>query len=345
MSRYGSVEIVSGTSLLSAVVENGDPDALESFVNAEIAALPAGYVVTALTLAGAGDGSAFTVTIESGLAADVTGGFEDPPTVKCYLASSAEELLVRQNAVRPLTGTVCDVQIAGASKGQRFMGMFVVGVVIGEGGGLTGPTGTTGPTGQTGETGAASTVTGPTGATGPTGPTGPTGATGTPGSATATGSTGPTGPSGGPTGSTGSTGPTGVTGPTGAASTTTGPTGPGAPNFTDPFTSNSATSNLIRNIALTDDAITRIVVFITARDETTNWYERKSATQWTRSSGGNATQLGGDDGPVSVDNIGVTGFSIVGNGTGVDIMYGGSNLVDTRGVAEIFIDTVPVAVA
>lgn len=104
-------------------------------------------------------------------------------------------------------------------------------------------------------------------------------------------------------------------------------------------------SNLIRNVPLADDAITRIVVFCVARDTGSNWYDRKSATQWTRSSGGVATQLGSDDGPVPVDNIGVTGLTLVANGNGVDILYGGSNIVDTNGQADTFIDVVPIATA
>jgi hypothetical protein len=199
MSRYGSVLVAGPSSLISRVVESSEESSLEALVNAELAAIPAGYVVLVIALAGAGDGFAFTVTIEAGAIADVEGGIS-LPSVRCYAAATAEELARREAAVRPLSGTVADVQVAGGSKGQLFMGMIVQGVVASTNTGPTGPTGATGPTGQTGPTGAASTVTGPTGATGPTGtaltgPTGPTGQTGPTGGAGATGNTGPTGTS------------------------------------------------------------------------------------------------------------------------------------------------------
>ncbi len=222
MSRFGSVTISGPASLLTRVVENSDPTALASLVNGAIAVLPPGYVVVGLTLAGAGDGNAFTVTIEAGAAADVIGGFTSPPAVTCFIGSNAEVLRLTAEAVLPSSGTLADVQIAGSSKGALFMGLVTVGVVVGEGAGITGPTGATGATGPTGVTGPGGAATN-TGATGPTGPTGPTGATGPTG---VTGPTGPTGPTGatGPTGRTGPTGVTGATGPTG----TTGPTGSSA---------------------------------------------------------------------------------------------------------------------
>lgn len=197
--------------------------------------------------------------------------------------------------------------------------------------GTTGTTGTTGPTGNTGPAGSATATgaTGPTGTTGPTGRTGPTGVTGAQSTVT-----GPTGPSG-PTGSTGAATNTGAT----------GPTGPGASNFNDSFTSSVAASAVIRHIDITDDAVTRFVIFTGSRDTTDNWYKKKSSTEFTRSSGGVAVQLGIDDGPTPADDIGITGMTIVVNGNGVDLMYGGSDSVHTRGIMETFLDTVPIAVA
>ena len=229
MSRYGSVLIAGPSSVLKRVVQASEPELLAAQVNAEIAALPGTYTVIVLGLAGAGDGHTFTVTIEAALKTDVTdGGFSDVPTVLCYLASDASELARSQPT--PSSGTIADVQTAGGSKGQRFMGMVVLGTVIAPSSG-TGSTGGTGPTGPSGPTGTAGSATN-TGATGVTGPTGSTGPTGTPGGAANTGATGPTGITGatGPTGITGATGipgsatntgATGVTGPTGS----TGPTG------------------------------------------------------------------------------------------------------------------------
>jgi len=166
MSRFGTVTLASASSLATRVVESADPADLQARVNAaitEIYALAGSYQITAMTLAGAGDGHSFTVTIEAGKTADlVDGGFPSAPSVVCYLASQAEALAVAHAAALPTSGTISDSQVAGASKGTQFMGMLVRGTPTG------GPTGPTGPTGRTGPTG-------PTGSTGPTGTTGPTG--------------------------------------------------------------------------------------------------------------------------------------------------------------------------
>lgn len=130
MSRYGSVTIASDASLITRVVQSAEPDDLSARANAAIAALPAGYVVVGLTLAGAGDGATFTVTVEAGLAQDVVGGFTDPPVVTCFLASEAGALLLARQPAGPQVGGVfADTQLAGASKGTRFMGMVVDGEI------------------------------------------------------------------------------------------------------------------------------------------------------------------------------------------------------------------------
>jgi len=363
MSRYGSVVVTGPGSLSSNVVENSDPEALASVVNSVIAALPLGYVVIALTLVGAGDGNAFTVTIEAAAAADVVDGFLSPPSVRCYLASNAEDLLTALEGVTPSSGQIADFQIVGSSKGQLFMGMVVIGEVAPTG--RTGPTGVSGVTGRTGPTGA----TGPTGqagaaantgATGRTGPTGPTGATGMTGAAStvtgptgtvgATGATGQTGATGatGVTGPTGVTGGAGVTGPTGAASTVTGPTGmtgadTNAPNITGVFTSSSSVAATLQTIALTDDAITRITVFLWARDTGVLWYEGKSSTQWTRAAAGFAVQLGTEEAPLPQKTIvsAVTGLIVTPSGNNILVQYGGSNSIHTAGGYKIWIETNP----
>ncbi len=137
MSRYGSIAVTSPSSVLTRIVESSEPADLQARVNAAIAALPGGSVVTALTLAGAGDGALFTVTIEAGAAADVTGGFASPPSVTCFLGANAESMLVAHGVVS--NGAFADAQVAGASKGTRFMGMLVKGTVVG------GDTGTISP--------------------------------------------------------------------------------------------------------------------------------------------------------------------------------------------------------
>ena len=164
MSRYGSVTITSPASRLSRVVENAEAPVLEALTNAALSALPSGYVVVGLTLAGAGDGSTFTVTIEAGAAADVVGGFTSPPTVTCFQASDAETLELLRSEAGPSSGDFADTQVAGASQGRRFMTMVVRGALPGPGG-----------SGPTGPTGAPSMATGPTGPTGASGSTGPTG--------------------------------------------------------------------------------------------------------------------------------------------------------------------------
>src|SRR6185295_17286668 len=208
MSRYGSANITGPGSLVTRVCESADPEVVAALGNAAIQALPSGYIVIDLALAGAGDGQMFTLTIEAAAPSDLLeGGFLSPPVVQCYLGSDAESLSRAQSALVPASGILADVQSAGASSGNRFMGMLVLGQVIIPVSG-TGPTGATGPTGSPG-----------TGATGPTG---------TAGAATTTGATGPTGATGstGPTGSASTvTGPTGSTGPTGGAAVAGGALG------------------------------------------------------------------------------------------------------------------------
>jgi len=129
--RYGSVTVSGANSLISRVVQSAMPTDLAARVNAAIAALPAGYVVVGLTLAGAGQGHTFTVEIEAGLLADVSGGFQAAaPQVTCFLASEAEALLLARIQASPAIGQVfADTQVAGASDGTRFMGMVVRGIV------------------------------------------------------------------------------------------------------------------------------------------------------------------------------------------------------------------------
>jgi hypothetical protein len=127
MSRYGSVAITSPASVLTKIVESSLPDDLAARTNAALAAVPDHYVVVGITLAGAGDGFTFTVTIEAGAEADTTGGFPVAPSVVCFLASEADALLLARNAAAPGSGSLADTQVAGAAKGTRFMGLLVLG--------------------------------------------------------------------------------------------------------------------------------------------------------------------------------------------------------------------------
>jgi hypothetical protein len=131
MSRYGSVN--TGQPTLTRVVEAAEPEPLALRVNAAVAelALAGATVLTALSLAGAGDGHTFTVTIEAAAPAAVVGGITPFGGVRCYLASSAEALaLARQAAALPaVLQPFVDSQVSGSSKGARFMGMLVYGVL------------------------------------------------------------------------------------------------------------------------------------------------------------------------------------------------------------------------
>jgi len=129
MSRYGSVTISGPAALVTRIVQSADADDLTALTNAAIAALPAGYVVVGITLAGAGDGATFTVTIEAGATADVVGGFTGMPSVACFMASEAEALLLARLQAGPTGGAFADTQVVGASKGTRFMGMVVKGTL------------------------------------------------------------------------------------------------------------------------------------------------------------------------------------------------------------------------
>ena len=117
------------------------------------------------------------------------------------------------------------------------------------------------------------------------------------------------------------------------------------PTFTDTFTSTSATSAVVRNIALSDDTCYVFTVICFARNTTTGYYVKKSTTNWRRASGGGATQIGGEEGPTAVDGITVTGLTVVANANGVDIKYGGSGSVHTQGFTLAFISSNGLAAA
>jgi hypothetical protein len=128
------------------IVQSADPTDLQNLVNAAIGTIDrVTNAITSITLAGAGDGHTFVVLIESAPLANVTGGISGsgvaPPLlisqVRCYLASTAEELETAKTAAGapaalplppldvPFPYSVLDEQVAGSSKGTRFMGMTV----------------------------------------------------------------------------------------------------------------------------------------------------------------------------------------------------------------------------
>ena len=121
----------------------------------------------------------------------------------------------------------------------------------------------------------------------------------------------------------------------------------GAASYQGTFTSSSATAAVLQNIALADNALLRVTFIVIARNTTTGWYKKKSSTEWTRSTGGGATQLGTEDGPAAFDGTGlaVTGASIVANANGVDVKYGGSAGGHTAGTFKIYVESIPQAAA
>jgi hypothetical protein len=139
MSRYGTV--LGGTANARAfVVQGADPDSLLAAMVAASAALAAVQpplvdpVTTSLTLTGAGDGHTFVLEVEKAASANVDGGADVIGTPDFLIAATAEELQ-RQLAAIQSTNAILDVQIAGASKGQRVMAMVVFGTLRPSGGG------------------------------------------------------------------------------------------------------------------------------------------------------------------------------------------------------------------
>jgi len=139
MSQYGSIGLLSAAN--TVFVESADPEDLQARVIAELAAIDDSLAITAITLAGGGDGHTFVVAIESGPLTDAFGGLPGTSlpvigtVVRCYLAGTAEELSRAQaeaGVPDPVVAgqltipyALADVQLAGSSKGTRFMGMSV----------------------------------------------------------------------------------------------------------------------------------------------------------------------------------------------------------------------------
>lgn len=135
MSRYGT--FTSGPNVIALQAQSSLAEDLQAQTMAKIAALPAGYVVVDIALAGAGDGFEFMVNIEAVPTADVlSGGFAAPPSLVFYQASEASALGVARRLASPPSGPVADSQLVGASQGTRFMGMLVLGTLAGADGGI-----------------------------------------------------------------------------------------------------------------------------------------------------------------------------------------------------------------
>jgi hypothetical protein len=137
MSNYG---IVTDPSLATtAVLQSADPADLQDKVNTYLASLDSQTtLVTDITLAGAGDGHTFVALVQSAPEGSAQGGLPCgntvgilPTQVRCFLAGTAEDMLRAQaaagvpSAVLGVGYSAMDVQVAGSSKGTRFMGMTV----------------------------------------------------------------------------------------------------------------------------------------------------------------------------------------------------------------------------
>jgi len=144
MTTFGRIGIGGGAEAI--LVEAADASILQDQVNAALASLDDTRAITAMTLAGSGDGHTFVVILEHAPVANVTGGLfgvDDGiqvTLVRCWLAADEQELArAKTLAGSPASGPVgpygiVDEQMAGGSKGQRFMGMTIfVLASVGEG--------------------------------------------------------------------------------------------------------------------------------------------------------------------------------------------------------------------
>jgi hypothetical protein len=133
--------ITDPSNVVAAAIQSSDPTDLQNRINTYLASLdPQTTLLASITLAGGGDGHTFVALIETGPSADINGGLAvgatagvQPTQVRCYLGSTGEDLAIAKAAAgfpAPVLGLGflgLDEQVAGASKGTRFMGMTVFG--------------------------------------------------------------------------------------------------------------------------------------------------------------------------------------------------------------------------
>jgi hypothetical protein len=139
-----------GTSVGSAfirIVQSAEPTDLAARVNAALQSLstelgPTGRVL-GIEIAGAGDGHTFIVEIAAQVAATfnpivlAAGAYAFAPSVVqavCYMAADAGELRIARDRAIAAGGValsfVLTEEIAGASKGTRFMGLILYNPII-----------------------------------------------------------------------------------------------------------------------------------------------------------------------------------------------------------------------
>jgi hypothetical protein len=140
MSRYGT--IVNGFTAVVDFVQAADVLDMSRLATKALAAIPSANLITAIDLAGAGDGHTFVLMIEHAQATagapavqNVVGGLVAEDTdLLFYLAGTAEALgvarslqgLIASGQPAPMTATIFDELISGASQGTRVMGCIVL---------------------------------------------------------------------------------------------------------------------------------------------------------------------------------------------------------------------------
>lgn len=131
----------AGADITSEYIQASDAETLADLVNKYLSTFTSGNIITAINLAGAGDGHSFVVMIESAESeADVdSGGLAAAGTqVTCYAAATGPELTRARIAagsptpfVNPspppdaVDWTAYDNQFAGGSQGALFLGLTV----------------------------------------------------------------------------------------------------------------------------------------------------------------------------------------------------------------------------
>jgi hypothetical protein len=134
MTQYATSLLSDATSTF---VQAAEADLMASQLNTIFQQLE--NVVIALTLAGAGDGHTFVVNVVQSANPITEGPFDvlgEKTLIGCYLASTGETLAAARAAAvtnmqaqtPPDPGddlVLTDEQVAGSSKGTRFMGLIV----------------------------------------------------------------------------------------------------------------------------------------------------------------------------------------------------------------------------
>jgi len=137
MSRFGT--ILGGTAnAVGYVVQGATPEVLLAASGAaglKTFGMMRDPVVTSITLTGAGDGHMFFLEVEGAESVNADGGIQaNSLSGQVFLGADAETLTAELLSVQN-TSPVVDVQIAGAAKGQRVMGIVICGTLRGGGGG------------------------------------------------------------------------------------------------------------------------------------------------------------------------------------------------------------------